>query len=60
MKVLNPQQLGYNPLKMKVVGSHGFNWWILPESNVAATVAPSNWWLQDEFSFGMAYFQAVC
>jgi len=23
MKVLNPQYMGYNPLKMKVLGSHG-------------------------------------
>ncbi len=29
---------------------------ILPETNVA----PENWWLEDEFPFGMAYFQGLC
>ncbi len=27
----------------------------LPETNIA----PENWWLEDEFPFGMAYFQGL-
>ena len=27
----------------------------LPETN--SWLAPENWWLEDEFSFGLAYFQ---
>ena len=28
----------------------------LPET----TIAPENGWLEDEFPFGMAYFQGLC
>ena len=28
----------------------------LPETNIA----PENQWLEDEFPFGMAYFQVLC
>ena len=28
----------------------------LPKTNIA----PENWWLEDEFPFGKAYFQVLC
>ena len=42
-------------------GSKWFNfqYWrdTLPETNI---FAPNSWWLEDEFPFGMAYFQGLC
>ncbi len=29
-----------------------------PETNI--DIAPENQWLEDEFPFGMAYFQVLC
>ena len=31
----------------------------LPETTSNSWLAPENWWLEDEFSFGLAYFQGL-